>query len=245
MASHTDASEHPDSAELPGGPDTSSPLRPPQQERSRRTLDRIVRAALELFAERGVERTSIQDIVDRADSSVGSFYARFEGKDALVRYLESRVWEEARERWDEAIAGRSWEELSLETLVEGVVELLVRLHGEDAGRRAALRAAGVPGGSDDPAGAFHARAEDDLSRLILAHRGQLAHPEPERAAAFGYRIVVASLRDLLDGKEGQEGGRDPDTLSRELSRMWMGYLGAEPYGPRRPEGDVDFFDVWG
>lgn len=228
--------------------DPSAPVRPPQQERSRRTLDRICRTALDLFARQGVEHTSVQEIVDRADSSVGSFYARFEGKDALVRYLESRVWEEAGERWGEAVEGRSWEELTLDALVEGVVELLVRLHREDAGRRAALRAAGasgVPGGSDDPAHAFHARVAGDLTRLILAHRVELGHPEPERAAALGYRIVVASLRELLDGREPSGAVSDPETLSRELARCWLGYLGAEPYGPRGPEGEMDFFDVWG
>ena len=61
-------------------------LRPPKQHRSRRTLQRIARAALELIAQSGVEGTTIEAIARRAGSSVGSFYARFESKADLLVY---------------------------------------------------------------------------------------------------------------------------------------------------------------
>ncbi|MGM0670184.1 MAG: TetR/AcrR family transcriptional regulator, partial [Gemmatimonadota bacterium] len=98
-----------------------SRLRPPKQDRSQETLDRISRAALELMAERGVEGATIASIVARAEASVGSFYARFPSKDDLVRYLRDRVWTEARERWDQALTAESWSGRSTREVVEGVV----------------------------------------------------------------------------------------------------------------------------
>lgn len=45
---------------------------------------RLLEAARGLFAERGVEATSINDITERADVGFGSFYTYFEDKDAIV-----------------------------------------------------------------------------------------------------------------------------------------------------------------
>ena len=94
-------------------PRASEFVQPPKQARSRRTLERIARAALELIAEQGVEATTVAQIVAHAGSSIGSFYARFEGKDELMHYLEERVWSDARAKWDDAVASNTWKDLSL------------------------------------------------------------------------------------------------------------------------------------
>ena len=88
-------------------------LKPPLQTRSRRTLERIVAASMAILEEEGSAGLTVQAIVDRAESSVGSFYARFTGKDDLLTYLGERAWREASERWDEALATRDWSALGL------------------------------------------------------------------------------------------------------------------------------------
>jgi len=74
-------------------------VRKPTQERSRRTLNRILDAAIACFAEDGVDGSAVSDIVKRARSSVGSFYGRFEGKDELVQAVDQRLWDQVEERW--------------------------------------------------------------------------------------------------------------------------------------------------
>lgn len=54
---------------------------------SRNTKNRIVTAAWELFYEQGYRETTIDDIVERSETSKGSFYHYFEGKDALLTSL--------------------------------------------------------------------------------------------------------------------------------------------------------------
>ena len=54
---------------------------------SRNTKMKIVNAAWELFYENGYENTTIEDIVERSETSKGSFYHHFSGKDALLSTL--------------------------------------------------------------------------------------------------------------------------------------------------------------
>ena len=48
------------------------------------TRDRIERAAIELFVQKGVDATSVRDIARAVDISEGALYRHFAGKDELV-----------------------------------------------------------------------------------------------------------------------------------------------------------------
>ena len=49
----------------------------------RNTKMKIARAAWELFSTRGYEETTVEDIIEASETSRGSFYHYYEGKDAL------------------------------------------------------------------------------------------------------------------------------------------------------------------
>lgn len=54
---------------------------------TRNTRGRIISAAWKLFYEQGYEETTVEDIVFESETSKGSFYHYFDGKDALVGTL--------------------------------------------------------------------------------------------------------------------------------------------------------------
>ena len=54
---------------------------------SRNTKGRIISAAWKLFYEQGYENTTVEDIVFDSQTSKGSFYHYFDGKDALLGTL--------------------------------------------------------------------------------------------------------------------------------------------------------------
>lgn len=54
---------------------------------NRNTKGRIITAAWKLFYEQGYENTTIEDIVFESETSKGSFYHYFSGKDALLGTL--------------------------------------------------------------------------------------------------------------------------------------------------------------
>lgn len=57
------------------------------KKRSSQTKSRIISAAWKLFYEKGYDDTTIEDIVSLSETSKGSFYHYFEGKDALLGTL--------------------------------------------------------------------------------------------------------------------------------------------------------------
>src|SRR6266446_8338311 len=67
----------------------------PQQERSRRKREALLISALALFAERGYEQTSIEDIAHHAGVAVGSFYQHFASKRQILLVLMDRLLQEA------------------------------------------------------------------------------------------------------------------------------------------------------
>jgi len=59
------------------------------EEKKKRVKDRIVSAAWELFYEKGYDATTVDDIIRLSDTSKGSFYYYFDGKDALLNTLST------------------------------------------------------------------------------------------------------------------------------------------------------------
>ena len=59
----------------------------------RNTKGRIVSAAWKLFYEQGYDNTTVEDIIFESETSKGSFYHYFEGKDALLGSL-SMIFDE-------------------------------------------------------------------------------------------------------------------------------------------------------
>lgn len=219
--------------------DDAPSLNPPKQSRSRRTLERIVRASLEILEQEGPDGLTVQAIVERAGSSVGSFYARFAGKDELLDFLGERVWREAATRWDEALASSDWSGLGLGEMIDGAVRLL----GEAGRSRASYLKAleRTPGARGDAYLSFQVHVIRGVERLILDRAAEMTHPEPEVGVPLGLRAALA----LLDAPEAPGSPLPPvERRMEEASRMLRAYL-AGGGGERTSGESVDFFDIWG
>jgi AcrR family transcriptional regulator len=226
-------------------------VRPPKQTRSKETLDRIAQAALELMEEGGVEAATVGAIVARARSSIGSFYARFAGKDDLILFLQNQVWTDAQARWDVSLAEQDWDSLSLESVVEGVVALLFRSFRADFHQRRVLgRERREDSRGPRKVFQFHQHILATVTPLLLAHKSQILHPDPEWAIRLGYRFAVGGIREILEMEETAgvvDGAASAESLIPEVARAWLAYLGAAGAEQDQSETDpgVDFFDPWG
>ena len=217
---------------------TRAHLNPPQQSRSQRTLERIVEASLHLLATEGPAGLTVQAVVERADSSVGSFYARFRGKEELLDYLGERVWDEALERWNEALDSRDWSDLNFSELVGGAVALLIDAQRSRSVYLSALdRAAGR---QSDAYANFRSHLLAGIGDLLLVRSVEIQHEEPELAVRLGLTAVLGVIDAELQAVDDR---LDQETLVSECRSLLHGYLSgwADPGA-----GDsVDFFDVWG
>src|SRR5690348_3536013 len=68
---------------------------PPQQERSRRKRHALLQSALALFAQRGYEDTTIEDIARQAGVAVGGFYQHFASKRQILLVLMDSLTQQA------------------------------------------------------------------------------------------------------------------------------------------------------
>lgn len=102
---------------------------------TRNTKGRIIAAAWKLFYEQGYEGTTVEDIVFESETSKGSFYHYFKGKDELMGTLANvfdEKYEELRETMDpnlDAVGKLIYLNHELFAMIDGSVsmELLSRL----------------------------------------------------------------------------------------------------------------------
>ena len=203
----------------------------PKQARSRRTLERIVAAGIQLLEEGGPDAVTVQAVVRRARSSVGSFYARFQGKDDLLEHLREQVRSSTEAEWKGAVAAEPWEG-SLEQAAARAVELLLeRRPRYDARLRTASRL--VSAGEDAE---LRRKALDELAARLLERKDEITHADPERAVRIGLAAVLGVGQHARGDNDG-----GADALGTECTQLLLGYLTGRA---RDHTHNVDFFDVW-
>ena len=92
---------------------------------TRTTKGRIISAAWKLFYEQGYEDTTVEDIVFESETSKGSFYHYFEGKDALLGTL-AYVFDE---KYEQLMETMSPEMTAMDKLVYLNHELFAMIDG--------------------------------------------------------------------------------------------------------------------
>jgi len=202
----------------------------PKQARSQQTLEKILEAAESLIQEKGLADASIPEIVRRAGSSVGGFYARFKDKNELLRALEERFFLDVFERIDELADTTRWVGAKLSVIVATCAAELVTI-----GRtRENLIAAFLHRAVHDEefkaeALAFRRKVTARASALFLTRRSEMSHPDPEVAVDFGVQLALSYMLQLVLVGEVRIAGRglSDAELAREIARSFLGYVGVQ------------------
>jgi len=193
-------------------------------------MERFLQATRELLEERSFEEITVADIVERADRTVGSFYARFQDKDAVLRVLLDRLDDRVRDlvrafcdpvRWDGAPVGE---------FVAESVKLNVAAYRRSAALfRAALAAAATdPDFRERRRGTMQFSAEEQ-KRFLLSRRDELACSDPARASDAMFEMVTATLdHELLYGRFTVTSPSTDRELSDDLTGRALAVLGAAP-----------------
>lgn len=217
-------------------------VRAAQQERSRRTMTRILDATETLLLRRGFEHVSVAEIARQACVSVGAIYARFQDKNGLLQVLHERFSAEALVTTDAALGPKRWEGAKTAEIIAALVGFLVRIHSEQAGL---LRAFSLYGRNDPHFQARNRRMTENflerLQSLLRARHGEIGHPDPELAISFGLALVSGVLKNtfILDEGVPEPGALSLEALETELLRAYRAYLHLSPmaYGDGADAGD--------
>jgi len=202
----------------------------PKQARSERTLYRILEAAEQLIAEKGLAGLSIPEISRRAKSSVGGFYARFRDKNELLRALEERHFRHLSEHLDAVADAGRWENATAAEIVRGAVDELVDVTNFHRHMMVAFlyRSIQDPALRQD-AVRFRRDAEARIRGLLLAHCEDFDHPDPSMAIDLGIQLAFALMQQHVLLEATQAGGRQlsDEELKREISNIFLRYVGIE------------------
>jgi len=216
----------------------------PQQERSRESLRKLLKAATEVLGQRGLEGTTIPRIAEHAGLTPGAVYRRFRDKDALLEAAILGVLERQDERLKSGLTPAKAAKIPLDVFAEQIVGGMVVTYRANASLLRAFRhftQGRMNSGFAKQATRLEIRSFERVVDLVLARRKEIRHPNPRLAVSLGLMMVVSTLYELVvmptpvrDWKGLLP--RDDRELKRELTRAFLGYLEvrAEPdRAPRR------------
>ena len=107
----------------------SAAIRPALQQRSQEKRDRLVRAGISIFAQKGYEQTRVADLAEAAEISIGVFYQRFRDKRGFFDALEAVFVERGKKNWDryfELADPNASARQTFESLVSSLARLIAR-----------------------------------------------------------------------------------------------------------------------
>jgi AcrR family transcriptional regulator len=171
-------------------------LRPPRQERSRQSQERVLDAFGRMLTERPFEQITMANLARRAGVAVTSIYARFEDKRALVLALHERHVAETLAFTDALLDPERWRGRDLAAIVHGILAGVV---ARQRPREHLLRAALILGDHDVEARVAHLmrHGSERLATLLRPHLRHLASAERDQQVDFAFRAVMAVLQQRL------------------------------------------------
>jgi AcrR family transcriptional regulator len=216
-------------------------VKTPCQQRSRDSLERILKTAETLIRTKGFEALTVAEVVRRSQTSTGTFYARFVDKTALLHVVQERVHGREETRMRERVAKVDWDALSLEETVQELVEIK-RAVTKGNGK---LLEAFVVHGATDPVvrqrGYQYKAAIENLDvEVLMRHAAQIGHKDPESAARVASRLWQAAQEEHVQrSKSGVtfSGAVPQDLLIQKLAEVVIAYL-RSPDISGAPSGDL-------
>lgn len=205
-------------------------VRLPRQARSRATFESILETAETLIREDGLEAVTVQAILDRSGIGSGSFYARFDSHEALLRFLALRFWGETAMGWAEFLRVDRWTGAPVRDVIAAFVQVLVRWNSTYAAELKAHlgNAMAEPEGRllDEMADVENTVA-DYLVDLILTCQEPVDREYPEERIRLATVQVFSMLRSrIIFARDEAAAGIADATLVRELTRGFLLFIGA-------------------
>ncbi len=204
-------------------------VRPWRQQRSAATVQRIRDAAMRLLWRKDFASISVDEIVELAKTSKGSFYFRFATKRQLLRYLAEETFTALSQESRTFFQSEEIARLPLAAFLQAFIEHVTTVYME---RRNLLRAflqENRPGGDEVVVALVRAGSGESTRMLVEAlhsRKDEIRHPKPEIAVPLAAIVLGVMLRHVcLTAEQGALlPGTTQESLPHELKAMLWGYL---------------------
>jgi AcrR family transcriptional regulator len=207
----------------------------PQQARSRESLNKLLKATVEVLGQQGVAGTTIPRIAAHAGLTPGAVYRRFRNKDVLLETAILRILEDQGKVLLLALTVETAAEIPFPTLAEQVINSLVISYRVNASLLRAVRQflqdnEGTPFWKK--ASKLEMRTFEYLVDIFVTSGREIKHADPRAAAALGLMMVIGTLWEVIvnpgDTKVWKDLlPKDDRMLKSELTRSFLSYLGVE------------------
>lgn len=198
----------------------------PKQSRSIASTNRMLDSAEQIFATSGQDGLTVEAVTTMAGTSVGSFYSRFVNRDGLLFAMHERFiqrMDQFIETISEKAASRRTIREAIKVIVKGYYQLMqdnrnsitfFMLFKADDSK---LKERGV---------LANAAAAGKFKRVMKKFESEINHPDPEIAADFAFRFLIAMLVQQIMFQPAEVTGRSCSEakLIVEISRMMTEYF---------------------
>jgi len=206
-----------------------SGVRLPKQKRSQISFDQMINSAMSLLEERGLEATTVKNILIHSGAGAGTFYARFDSRDALLNYLFIEFWEDTAKEWEIILTPPRWSTASVENIVVQITRTMVLW---SQAHSSTLRAFLVYAMCHPEYALLDRTVEldnhvaDHVIDLLIEHDDELTRPDLEQAVRLATLQVFATLRSRYIFAWGdRDDGIGDEKLALELAKIFLSYLG--------------------
>src|SRR5215831_17752531 len=172
----------------------------PQQERSRESERKLLKAAAEVLGQHGVEGATIPRIAHHAGLTPGAVYRRFRDKDELLETAILGMLERQDERTKVGLTPKAAAQIPLPVFADQLIGSMVISYRANAALLRAMRHfVQQREGSE-----FWKEALDHEIRtvgrvvdLFLTRRDEIHHPQPKMAVSLALMMVISTLYELV------------------------------------------------
>ena len=168
----------------------------PRQQRSRKTLERVLDAFVELLAKKPFEEITMAELARRSRIAVTSIYARFENKQALVLAAHERHRDEMMREIDQLLDPAARKGANLETIVR---EVMAGVIADRRSRLPLLRAALLINDREvyERVAQIARHVSERMAVLLSAQLDWMPEGERERTIDFALRSATSVLQQRL------------------------------------------------
>ena len=192
--------------------------RPPQQDRSRRALARVLTAAENVLVAQGIDDFTMSAVAEQADVSVGAIYRRFEGRDQLLQAVNDQLLAKMEQNLAAALNTAPHD-------LAGVVRALVGAAVDDLSHNRAFPVLYGPGNALTP------RVHDAITtrrRLFLdavePYLGEVRRSDARQAVVVVQAMVTGTCVHRASQGPGVDDGLTWNTFAEQVEQMAMTYL---------------------
>jgi len=200
--------------------------RPAYQTRSREQRDRLLKAGERAFAASGFWETHVTDIAKRAGCSVGSFYRRFEDKEAFFLALQADMAAHAEANIAKFFQDPARADETLEELLNRLTHNTARTMRGIEGYYRALFELSLRGQNVWPPMRRIEAIEAEYVVRLLKARGRAADEGLHKRAHLAIRMMHGQIISAMLHGPGPWAADDP-VLHEELALMMIRYLGVD------------------